>query len=198
MNDSFDTVSQSLASAAKASGRRRFLGAGAGVAPVVLTLASQPALATTCFTPSRALSANMSVVFGNQQAAAGQNFSCSGKGSVKSYRENPSTWPATVTRSTARFSHFFTGPGTSTDLLTTILTNSPGSLEASFIAALFNIRGGAASSIPAAVLDESKLKAIWTEFKTKGFYQLYAGGPQWNAVALQLYLRNNFIIGTLT
>jgi hypothetical protein len=198
MNDSLDTVSQSPAIAAKASGRRRFLGAGAGVAPVVLTLASQPALASNCFTPSRALSNNMSVVFRSQQANAGQNFTCNGKGSVKSYRESHTTWPDKVLPSTARFSHFFTGPGTSTELLTRILTNSPGSVEAAFIAALFNIRGGAASSIPADVLSESKLKAIWTEFKTKGFYELYAGGPKWDGAAIQTYLRGHYIIGTLT
>lgn len=42
-------------------GRRRFLGAGSAVTPVILTMVSQPALGVTCFTPSRSLSKNTSV-----------------------------------------------------------------------------------------------------------------------------------------
>jgi hypothetical protein len=198
MNDLLDTVSLPQAPAAKASGRRRFLGAGAGVAPVLLTLASQPALASNCFTPSRALSNNMSVAFRSRQADAGQNFTCRGIGSVKSYREDPLSWPASVQRSSARFNQYFSGPNTSTDLLRSILVNHPTSIEASFVAALLNIRGGASSVIPAAVLDVAKLQAIWTEFKTDGVYQLYAGGPKWDGAAIQTYLRGHYIIGTLT
>ena len=59
-------------------GRRRFLGASTAAAPALLTLASQPALGVTCFTPSRNLSKNTSV---SQQ---GKNGDCTGLG-VTSY-----------------------------------------------------------------------------------------------------------------
>lgn len=69
--------------------RRRFLGTGTVVAPALLTLASQPALGATCFTPSRNLSKNTSV---SQQGKYGD---CTGRG-VASYAGG-SGWPVATT-----------------------------------------------------------------------------------------------------
>ena len=224
MNDHLDTASQPQAPANKAAGRRRFLGAGAGVAPVVLTLASQPALATTCFTPSRALSANMSVAFERRQSALGQDFRCNGTGSVKSYKDH-TTWPAGVVRPVAaipakegiparhgkpavppvaavaavpgaKFSDLFPG-STKTGTVADILSKESTSLHAALIAAMFNLRV-VPSQISDKVMTPSSLRAILKEFEAKGVWKPYAGGKEWTPGDFVKYLGDNYIIGKET
>lgn len=92
MNDR-NPATNSPATPPPARGRRRFLGAGVSATPALLTLASQPALGVTCFTPSRSLSKNTSV------SQAGKDGECNGR-SPGNYRAQTQpgspayTWPA--------------------------------------------------------------------------------------------------------
>ncbi len=82
------------------NGRRRFLGAGTAVAPALLTLAGQPALGATCFTPSRNLSKNTSV------SQNGKDGTCTGTG-VAGYAGGASG--GSVNTATATFHTLFAG-----------------------------------------------------------------------------------------
>lgn len=93
MNERIPSTNSPATTQPPARGRRRFLGAGVSATPALLTLASQPALGVTCFTPSRSLSRNTSV---SQQ---GKNGECNGQ-SPGNYgaQTDPGipayTWPA--------------------------------------------------------------------------------------------------------
>ena len=101
MNERTSSTNSPSQAQAPARGRRRFLGAGVSATPALLTLASHPALAVTCFTPSRSLSRNTSV---GQEL---KNGICNGK-SPGNYgaqtdpfdnngKPNPAyTWPKSV------------------------------------------------------------------------------------------------------
>src|SRR5574343_684460 len=67
-------------------GRRRFLGASIAASTTITTIASQPALGTTCFTPSRSLSRNTSV---SQQGKFG---ACNGQ-PPSNYKTATDNWP---------------------------------------------------------------------------------------------------------
>jgi hypothetical protein len=204
-------VEQDKHDKSKSSGaRRRFLGVGAKAGPALLTLASQPALAVTCFTPSRSLSKNMSV------SQAGKNGDCNGV-SPGNYAAQTTpghsayNWPSAVPPSTAFHSVFsgsrfvvVVGNGPTTRSLTMLevlklpqavsgitvtLPTDPSNVAMHLIGAYLNVVN---LLIPSNILDTDGVKTIWTEWNTKGYYEPVAG-VQWNAAAIVLYLTSNGI-----
>lgn len=183
--------------------RRRFLGAGAAVPPVLLTLASQPALGVTCFTPSRSLSKNTSV---SQQAKNGE---CAGAESPGNYMAQQSQdsnayhWPAAIPPST-KFHSIFSGTryvvnnvslslGQVLQLSPNGSPGDPDKVAFHLIGAYLNVNGGNGAVIPQHVIDSSVIKNMWTEWNTKGYYEPMAG-VKWYATEIKNYLISNGIV----
>jgi hypothetical protein len=177
-------------------GRRRFLGASSAVAPVVLTILSQPALGTTCFTPSRALSKNTSI---SQANFVGE---CSGAKSPQYYLSNLDSWPAFTPQT--GFNTIFGGKlltklhnGQLVPLSMKQVLNRNGNSDiytvASYlIAAVLNSRGGASISIKA--FDTTRATDIWQDYSSsKGYFEPTAG-VYWYAADIVLYLTSNGIV----
>ncbi len=202
MNDHLDTASQPQAPATKASGRRRFLGAGVVGAPAVLTLVSQPALGVTCFTPSRSLSRNTSLT---QQ---GKYSNCSGAESPGNYMARATgvpghSWPSAIP-STTPFHPTFSGAAymytkNSKQVSRTmmeVLNLTNGTLPFFLIAAYLNANGGNGAMIPAkldpnsALTTSAMILQIYTEWRTKGYFEPSAG-IQWYADDIKNYLYSN-------
>jgi hypothetical protein len=180
------------------TGRRRFLGAGAVATPAILTLASTPALGTTCFTPSRSLSRNTSAA-----TQAGKFGTCNPGASVYDYRINKNNWPANVANchpdntlfhtlfSAGRFTYM---NGNASQSLFSVLSNNKDSVAAALIAAHLNINGGKGSSIASVALTTQKLKDIWSEYNSaKAGYEPFAG-TIWGDSEIKNYLISNYII----
>jgi hypothetical protein len=183
--------------------RRRFLGAGAAVPPVLLTLASQPALGVTCFTPSRSLSKNTSV---SQQGKNGECVGAESPGNYKAQQDSSSNayhWPAAIPPST-KFHSIFSGTKYVVNNVSLSLgqvlglspNGSPGDPEKvafHLIGAYLNINGGNGAVIPPHVIDSTVIKNMWTEWNTKGYYEPMAG-VKWYAAEIKSYLISNGIV----
>lgn len=168
--------------AERVNARRRFLGKGAVAAPAILTLVAQPALGTTCYSPSGSLSKNTS---------GGRNYKgeCTGisPGWYKTHRTSADWSPvnpnALIGSLFSPVPSYFKKPnGTEMTLLEVIdLTGQADPYMFGFhmVAAYANIMKG---KIPSNVLDVAKLQAIWTAIYTQGYYVV--GGQQWNATAV--------------
>ena len=192
--------------------RRRFLGAGAAVVPAVLTLASQPALGVTCFTPSRSLSRNTSI---SQQGKYGECLRAESPGNYKAQQDpkgNAYRWPASVPPSTpfhplflkgSRSGSFFVinSPAASTnwrsmtmgEVLNVTGDTDPGKVAFHLIGAYLNIKGGNNASISPAAATVTTILTIWSEWVSKGYYTPFAG-TQWNSDQIKAYLINNGIV----
>ncbi|MFO1250670.1 MAG: hypothetical protein U1E77_05880 [Inhella sp.] len=172
--------------------RRRFLGAGVVVPPTLLTLASQPALGVTCFTPSRSLSRNTSV---SQQ---GKNGECTNAESPGNYGQHHTTktdaayhWPdkntitppLTLWSPDTPFHSVFSGSTFGTKKLWEVaagLSADTSKVGKHLVGAYLNIKGGNGAVIPAHILDVDGVKRIWNEWDTKGYYEP-AAGVRWYA-----------------
>lgn len=191
------------------AGRRRFLGTGSAVAPVILTMFSQPALGVTCFTPSRSLSRNTSVSqeFKNGECTGAQspgNYSAQTSPGIPAY-----SWPSSIPPSTPFHPTFIQGTRKGT-VFTKIVASSvvsktmlevmnllgnqdPEKMAFHLIGAYLNCLGGGGASISSRVMTPQGITAIWTEWATKGYYAPIAG-IQWNANDIKNYLLSNGII----
>ena len=184
--------------------RRRFLGAGAAAAPFLLTLVSQPALGTTCFTPSRSLSRNTSV---SQQGKYGECMRAESPGNYKAQQQlgqGASIWP--VPPSTpmhplfymggedlkTRFIKLVNGRVLSMTLGEALEVNTAGQVHSHLIAAYLNTMGGNGAVIP--VLTADNVLKIWREYATTGYYEPMAG-IKWYAEDIVDYLKSNGIVG---
>ncbi|MCV2353137.1 hypothetical protein LNV09_03055 [Paucibacter sp. B2R-40] len=169
-------------------GRRRFLGKGAAVAPAVLTLASQPALGVTCFTPSRSLSKNTSA------SQAGKDGQCT---STKRPTDFNSSWPTSVCAANTPFHPYFSGSlknnanGTSKTMKAVLAANQT-DLAAYVITAALNIKLGL---VPVNVLTETVVKAMWTKTSVSGGYYEPTAGVKWFAAEVINYFKTNGIVG---
>jgi hypothetical protein len=208
MNDSSPASDLRTGSERASSGRRRFLTGGAALAPAVLTLSSQPALAGTCFSPSRSLSKNMSV------SQAGKYGDCRGMspGNYKT-QTTPGTpsynWPPTPAPATA-FHQLFSGGlfkvqletgGTRSLTLLEVLNlptkptgvasvpEDPSKLGFHVVGAYLNIQKGL---VPPVVLTTTGLLTIWDEYVLRRYYEPTAG-VKWDAATIVSYLKNSLI-----
>ena len=191
--------------------RRRFLGKGIKAAPFVLTLASQPALGVTCFTPSRSLSKNTSI---SQQ---GKNGECTNAESAENYKmhQDPSAsafhWPRTVPPSTPFHPLFRQGSSSANsftvplsgggfrsmtlgEVLTHGVSQDSDEVAKHLIGAYLNTMGGNAAFIPANVMTPQGILGIWSEYvANSGFYEPVAG-VKWYANEIKYYLTSNGIV----
>ncbi len=189
--------------------RRRFLGAGVAATPAVLSLASQPALGVTCFTPSRSLSKNTSI---SQQGKYGECTNAESPGNYKA-QQTPGVgayhWPASVPPSTPFHPTFVRG---SIDGATLFIINAPDPRSMTMgevldrtgdqdpykvafhlIAAYLNIKGGNGAVISPAAATETTITTIWSEWVTKGYYEPFAG-TRWGSEQIKTYLISNGIV----
>ena len=188
-----------------APSRRRFLGTGAVVTPAILTLASQPALGATCFTPSRSLSKNTSA------SQVGKDGICLNAESPGNYKQqsvpntSPYHWPDSAPPST-KFHTIFSGSiygdrslldvlSDTIDPKTKLPMSDPEKVAKHLIAAFLNIRGGGGASIASNVLTEQGVKNIWTAWLASGrtSYPVSAG-ITWSGKQLVDYLISNGIV----
>lgn len=192
----------------KKTERRRFLGKGIKAAPFVITLASQPALGVTCFTPSRSLSKNTSI---SQQ---GKDGVCTGAESPGNYKaqQDPTAqayhWPSSVNPTDPLHPTFYMGNSEGVSKFTKVVgnqvvsktfgealeVNAPGQVHFHLIGAYLNVLGGNSAIIPANVMTASGVLAIWQEYATKDYYEPMAG-VKWYAADIVLYLKENGIVG---
>lgn len=189
--------------------RRRFLGKGIKAAPFVITLASQPALGTICYTPSRSLSKNTSI---SQQGKYGECTIAESPGNYKEKQDITAqaySWPATVPPSTLFHPLFYAGLTTATSFEKTVggVTRSmtlgevltDGANQDTFkfakhmIGAYLNTMGGNGAVIPANVMPPQGILDIWKSYAMHGYYEVTAG-VRWDAVQIIAYLTSNGIV----
>ena len=189
------------------AGRRRFLGKTAlKAAPFVVTLASQPALGATCFTPSRSLSRNTSL---SQQGFYGE---CTGAQSPGNYKAQQSpgssySWPASVPPSTlmhplftmgnsegvTKFTKTEGGKVVSQTLGEAISVNASGMVAFHLIGAYLNKMGGNGAVIPDKAITVAGILNMWSEYALKGYFEPTAG-VKWYAAEIVAYLKSNGIV----
>lgn len=192
----------------KIAPRRRFIGKGLKAAPFVLTLASQPSLGATCFTPSRSLSRNTSL------SQVGKYGECTGAESPGNYKaqqdisKNAYHWPASVSPTDPfhptfqlggvdGVTKFLKNDGTQIVSMTfgeVLHTNASGQVAFHLIGAYLNVLGGNGAVIPLSVITTSGIQTIWAEYVTKGYYEPTAG-VKWYADEIVAYLKTNGIVG---
>lgn len=195
--------------------RRRFTQAGIGVS-AIFTLASRPVLAGQCFTPSAAVSGNLST--------HGTPPSCSGR-SPGYWKENTSAWqgtnidPGNCASTTGKscnnvqnwsggtlFHPYFSGAtfminvnnvSTSLSMMQVLQLNNgasnpsgypkdPDNLGAHIVAALLNAISGFTP-----VLTPTQVVGMWNEWVTKGYFEPTAG-VQWNSAQIVAYIQSTF------
>ena len=195
-----------------APSRRRFLGTGAVVTPAILTLASQPALGVTCFTPSRSLSKNTSA------SQVGKDGVCLNAESPGNYKEQSS--PTTANGKAASAYHWpispntkfhsnetyngmagvFTGSCYGDRSLLNVLNQTDGLSDPSNVAkhligAYLNILGGNGAVIAPNVLNAQGVKNIWSAWLNSSFTSYpVSAGVKWTGDQLVSYLIANGIV----
>lgn len=195
MNDHLETATQPQAPATKASGRRRFLGAGGSAIPVVLTLASSPALATgvSCMSPSRSMSKHLSANLRPDHGFC--NGQSPGNYGARTTPGSGYSWPAYPLPSTPFHTVFNSGNRFSTRTLAEVLvlndnTLDPANVAKHLIGAYLNIVRGL---IPANVLTTTAVLAIYASWTSTLSYTPFAGATPWSGADIVNYLKNNGI-----
>ena len=193
--------------------RRRFTHAGLGVS-AIFTLASRPVLAGQCFTPSAAVSGNLST--------HGTPPTCSGL-SPGYWKEHPEAWvvggitPGTCSNGNScnkvenwsggtLFHPYFSGAtfminvnnvSTSLSMMQVLQLNNgasnpsgypndPDNLGAHIVAALLNAISGYTP-----VLTPTQVVGMWNEWVNTGYFEPTAG-VQWNAAQIVTYIQSTF------
>jgi hypothetical protein len=171
---------------AKGAARRRFAKAGAGAsAGAILTLASQPAMATlVCTSPSGFLSGNLSKHNGS--------LACDGC-SPGYWKTHHSAWRGAGTNGSSKF--YLTFPTTSRCQALNTYTcfdivdptkvkngDDPNNVAMHIMATLLNVRSGKIG-----FLTENQVKGIWNSFAATGTYKPTAG-VTWNGAQIVNYL----------
>lgn len=165
--------------------RRRFGRAGLGASGVILTLASQPGMATSLVCAS----ASGSLSKGLQSKPSDQTLVCAGLS--PGYWKKPSrAWPHGATRDTLFCSVFAHGGTTlyKSGKMIALLTNNdpaqdPYNLGMHLVATYLNILSGKIS-----FLKVTDLTKMWNDLVTYGHY-VPTAGQSWNAEALKNYLQ---------
>lgn len=186
---------------ARGASRRRFTRAGAGAAGVILTLHSQPGMATygnyggVCASPSGFMSI--------KTASHNPRNSCSHNRSFTYWRDNSKAWkslcgthPDTRFNKVLEASGAYAGLGRFTLLQILQQPKEVRAIDRSFVAlqivtALLNAR--ASEKVGAeSVLPEDKVVAIWDEFRVNGSYKPSGSAKPWTGLQLAAYLQTTF------
>lgn len=168
------------ASLGKVGASRRRL-AGLGATGVVMTLASQSAMAAAmCRAPSGAMSGALS------HAPVG--LSCTGQ-LPDWWVSNTSAWSGTGVGTNAFFKDFFDATGmpglTSIRTLEVLSSTLYETLPMYIMAAYLNVASGKNNFITT-----ERLTTIWNEWRTPAGFAPYAGAKVWNTGDIVLYLKS--------
>lgn len=186
---------------ARGAARRRFTRAGAGAAGVILTLHSQPGMATNgsfggvCASPSGFMSI--------KTASHNPQNSCSANRSHGYWKTHSNVWrsscglnPDTPFTSVLAARGAYAGLKNCTlmEILApskTVKTIDRNNVAMQVVTALLNARMSARRGIPS-VLPEDKVVAIWDEFTIKGSYTPSGSAKPWTGAQLAGYLETTF------
>jgi len=155
-----------------ALGRRRLLRGGLSAAPILATLASSPVSAGLCTTGSAYGSLNPS--------GTRTNTTCGGR--------SPATWTASggvgawpISGNTLFSACFSPALSDSTLKLKTVVDPSKGydAVARNCVAALLNASASPPLT-PASILGVAYVKAVWTSYASKGYFEPTAG-IRWNS-----------------
>jgi hypothetical protein len=169
------------------SRRRRLLQAGLTGTPIVMTLASRPVLAQVrCTTPSGFVSLN---------ASHPGSEMCGGRSPATWNALDHNTWPESQgTQFTALFPTGSLYSATIGHLnLNKIMDPStsgsgvPWDLARLVVAAYFNA-APSVNLVPASILSQTKVKAIWLEVSTYGTYSIQSGVVVWSYSEVAEYI----------
>jgi hypothetical protein len=163
--------------------RRRFGKAGIGASGVLLTLVSQPGMASgVCKAPSGSLS-------GGLISHKGPAVACTGKS--PGYWKNHSSWPSSCSTS-AKFNSVFYCAGlnqnsygaakTTLKLILSHQSFDSSNLGMHMCATYLNIQSGRIGFLTVA-----ELQKIWYDWQRYGYYAPTAG-VKWNAAQIVMYL----------
>jgi hypothetical protein len=184
----------------KGIARRRFARASAGATGVILTLHSQPGMATFSKTRCQSPSGYMSMKPG---ASAQPQTSCSYNRSHGYWKSHPNAWKTMAGMdSSAKFSSFFPCTGSYAGLanVTMMQVIDPSraikaidrnNVAAQCVAALINARAARLGGIRT-VLPEDEVTGIWNQFVTKGYYTPSKGAAPWSGAVIAAYLGSTF------
>lgn len=174
---------------AKGAARRRFAKAGAGVSGVLMTLASQPGMAAqVCATPSGFLSGTY--------ASHAPHATCLGL-SPGYWKNHHDAWKASAgTDGTAKFSYVFPCTASTAALKDysmfdivdpTVVANGADrdNVAMHIVCTLLNVRSQRIS-----VMNEERVRDIWREYASTGYYTPSAGATKWNGAQIVTYLRS--------
>ena len=157
-----------------ALGRRRLLRGGLAAAPVIMTLASGPVSAGICKTGSAYGSLNPS--------GAGKTATCGGRTPAGWTGTDHSQWPISAN---ALFQTYFSPALAGTSVkLKAVVDPSKGydAVARHCVAALLNASASPVMT-PASILGIARVKAIWTSYATKGYFEPTAG-IQWQSAKI--------------
>lgn len=172
---------------AKGAARRRFAKAGVGAGGVILTLASQPAMATqVCLSPSAACSGNLS--------KHNNSIACTGV-SPGYWKTHHWAWKGAGTNGTALFRLTFPttsrctalSPYSCFDIVDPIKVANgadPDNVAMHIMATLLNVRSKRIS-----FLTEAQVIGIWNSFAATGTYKPTLG-VTWNGYQIVAYLKS--------
>ena len=181
----------------KGAARRRFARAGVGATGVILTLQSQPAMATygKCVSPSGFVSATTGTSLNPIR-------SCSSNEDPDYWQNNKTRWNSRAfTNPHDRFDLHFACPKgysalaklTMYDVLcrktTTIKSADPSGISRLCIAALLNARMNQQS---AAVLSPDRVKDIWKQYAQTNVFFPAKNATPWSRATIIDYLRTTF------
>ena len=154
-------------------GRRRLLRGGLSAAPVIMTLASGPVSAGLCTTGSAYGSLNPSGVR--------SSATCGGR--------SPATWTSSLghwpIKAAALFGTHFKPALSDIKLTLKAVVDPSGGYDPvarNCVAALLNASSSPPLT-PASILDVTRVKAVWSSYATKGYFEPTAG-IQWNAAKI--------------
>lgn len=184
-----DGASQPHAISPQGAARRRFAKVGLGASGVIMTLVSQPGMAANvCTPPSGFLS--------GAWASQNPNSVCFGR-SPGYWKEHPELWAATLGE--VKFSRTFTlsshtaalSPYTLFEVVdSTKVPNDADkhNVAMHIVAAFLNARYDKVSVLP-----EARVREIWNEYSSTGFYTPNAGAAKWDGEAIVKYLKSTMI-----
>jgi hypothetical protein len=184
----------------KGIARRRFARASAGATGVILTLHSQPGMATFSKSLCQSPSGYMSMKPG---ASAQPQISCSYNRSHGYWKTHPNAWKSMAGMdSSARFSSFFRCTGSYVGLgkvtmmqvidpSRTIKAIDRNNVAMQCVAALLNARAARLAGIRT-VLPEDEVIEIWNQFVAQGYYTPSKGAAPWSGAVIAGYLESTF------
>lgn len=182
---------------ARGVARRRFTRAGLGATGVILTLHSQPGMATgmTCASPSGFMSI--------KSASHNPQNSCSYNRSHGYWKTHSGDWRARCgTSPDTMFTEVLIARGAYAGLKDYTLMqiiNPPkevkridrNNVAMQMVTALLNARASQMAGIPS-VLPEDKVVAMWNEFTSTGYYRPTGSAKPWSGAQIAGYLETTF------